>query len=52
MNPKEHEQPSAPAEPKKPGGINEDWLAVLLAFFLILLSALGVLGGNGLKLTF
>ncbi len=32
--------------------INEDWLAVILAFMLIALAALGVLGKNGLNITF
>ncbi len=32
--------------------ISEDWLAVLLAFTLILLSALGILGENGLNIKF
>lgn len=32
--------------------IKEDWLAVILAFLLILLSALGVLGPHGIKITF
>ena len=32
--------------------INEDWLAVILAFLLILLAALGVLGKNGIPITF
>lgn len=32
--------------------IHEDWLAVILAFVLIALAALGVLGKNGLNITF
>jgi hypothetical protein len=32
--------------------IPEDWLAVLLAFILIVLAALGLLGQNGLPITF
>lgn len=31
---------------------NEDWLSVLLAFLLILLAAVGVLGENGIKIGF
>jgi hypothetical protein len=31
---------------------NEDWLAVGLAFFLILLATLGVLGQNGIPISF
>lgn len=33
-------------------GISEDWLAVLVAFALIALAALGVLGPNGLNITY
>lgn len=33
-------------------GISEDWLAVLIAFALIALAALGVLGPNGLNIVF
>lgn len=32
--------------------INEDWLAVILAFVLILLAVIGVLGKNGLAISF
>jgi hypothetical protein len=32
--------------------LTEDWLAVLLAFLLILLAAIGVLGKTGLNITF
>lgn len=32
--------------------LNEDWLAVILAFLLILLSALGIFGEHGLKIVF
>lgn len=32
--------------------LTEDWLAVLIAFGLILLAALGVLGKSGLPITF
>jgi hypothetical protein len=32
--------------------LNEDWLAVLIAFALILLATLGVLGKSGLPITF
>lgn len=35
-----------------PAGISEDWLAVLIAFALIALAALGVLGPAGLPITF
>ncbi len=32
--------------------LNEDWLAVILAFLLILLAAVGVLGKNGIPISF
>lgn len=32
--------------------LNEDWLAVILAFLLILLATLGVLGKNGIPISF
>lgn len=32
--------------------LSEDWLAVLLAFLLIALAALGVLGETGLPISF
>ncbi len=32
--------------------INEDWLAVVLAFLLILLAAVGLFGKNGIPITF
>jgi hypothetical protein len=32
--------------------LNEDWLAVIIAFLLIALAALGILGKNGLLITF
>ena len=32
--------------------ISEDWLAVILAFVLILLAAIGLLGKTGLPITF
>ena len=31
---------------------NEDWLAVLIALLLIILSAVGLLGKSGLQITF
>ncbi len=36
----------------KPIRLSEDWLAVGLAFLLILLAALGVLGQAGLPIVF
>lgn len=35
-----------------PGRLSEDWLAVILAFLLILLSTLGLFGEQGLKIVF
>jgi hypothetical protein len=32
--------------------LNEDWWSVLIAFLLILLSAIGLLGPNGIKIVF
>jgi len=32
--------------------LTEDWLAVILAFVIILLSAIGILGENGLVIPF
>jgi hypothetical protein len=32
--------------------LSEDWLATLLAFVLIVLAAIGVLGENGLMIKF
>ena len=41
-------QPAAPARP----ALNEDWLAVLIAFVILLLSAAGLLGPNGIYIGF
>ncbi len=32
--------------------LGEDWLAVIIAFLLILLSVIGLIGPNGIKLVF
>jgi len=32
--------------------LNEDWLAVILAFLLILLATIGVIGKNGIPIGF
>ncbi|MCS7011231.1 MAG: hypothetical protein N2049_05685 [Anaerolineales bacterium] len=37
---------------KTPFSLSEDWWAVIAAFVLILLSALGLLGENGLPISF
>ena len=43
-----------PQETEKKAGlqINEDWLAVLIASLIILLSAIGILGETGLRIHF
>ena len=41
-------QPPAPARPV----LHEDWLAVLIAFLLILLAGVGLLGPNGINIPF
>ena len=40
-----------PEQPPRPM-LNEDWLAVLIAFGVIALAAAGVLGPAGLPITF
>ena len=42
------DKPSPAAAPR----LSEDWLAVILAFVIILLSALGILGEAGLWIRF
>ncbi|MCP4361788.1 MAG: hypothetical protein GY796_27570 [Chloroflexi bacterium] len=37
---------------KRGAKLSEDWLAVILAFGLILLSVVGILGENGLTINF
>jgi hypothetical protein len=37
---------------QKRSPISEDWLAVIIAFVLILLSTIGLLGPNGLNIQF
>ncbi|MEN4011744.1 MAG: hypothetical protein AB1453_05355 [Chloroflexota bacterium] len=39
-------------KPKGNFSISEDWLAVVIAFALILFAALGVLGKNGIQIIF
>lgn len=41
-----------PTEKKSSASINEDWLSVLLAFLLLLLSVLGVIGEAGIRVRF
>ncbi len=40
------------AKEKNTFKISEDWWAVIIAFFLILLSAVGLLGETGLMIKF
>jgi len=40
------------SEPSTKFKLNEDWLAVLLAFILILLSAIGLIGKSGINIVF
>ncbi|MFC1936338.1 hypothetical protein ACFLYP_01580 [Chloroflexota bacterium] len=35
-----------------PAKISEDWLAVLIAFILFLLSVIGILGENGIMIKY
>lgn len=37
---------------KKKFSLNEDWQATILAFLIILLAAVGLLGENGLMIKF
>ena len=42
--------------PKQPASkrfaLSEDWLAILIAFILILLSAIGLIGQGGIRIVF
>jgi hypothetical protein len=38
--------------PTEKSPLNEDWLAVAIAFILIVLSAIGLLGKTGINITF
>ncbi len=42
----------AAAAEKQPKKLSEDWLAVILAFGLILLATIGLLGENGLMISY
>ena len=49
------ENKSDPSEMKKQPpvlNISEDWWAVILAFLVILLSVIGILGKNGIPISF
>lgn len=52
MNQEKPTQNSTPARQPTRFRLNEDWLSVILAFLLILLSAIGILGKNGIPITF
>lgn len=43
---------SAPKKSSFPAALPEDWQAVIIAFILILLAAVGVLGQNGINIRF
>jgi hypothetical protein len=43
-------EPSQKTKDRKP--LTEDWLAVIIAFILIILTVLGALGTNGIPVTF
>jgi hypothetical protein len=45
-------QSSAPANQPARFHLNEDWFSVILAFLLILLSVIGILGKHGIPITF
>ncbi len=47
-SPRQNPNPETPLRP----GLSEDWLAVALAFLLIALAALGVIGKNGIPIRF
>lgn len=44
----------SPESRKSPAGLKltEDWLSVLIALFIILIATLGLLGPNGIHITF
>ncbi len=44
--------PSNPETPHPSPGLSEDWLAVALAFLLIALATLGVIGKAGIPIRF
>jgi hypothetical protein len=41
-----------PTKQRSSFSLNEDWLSVLLAFLLILLAVIGILGEHGIKISF
>lgn len=41
-----------PVQKKHSRKINEDWLSLIIAFTLIFLATLGILGGNGFPVSF
>jgi hypothetical protein len=52
MNDISHPQEPAPQSQQKGFNLSEDWLSVILAFLLILLAAIGVLGKTGIPISF
>lgn len=44
-----HPQPSPSSRPLR---LSEDWLAVLIAFGLIVLAAIGIIGKSGIPISF
>jgi hypothetical protein len=45
-------QNSDPVKPPAKFQLSEDWWSVILAFLLILLAAVGILGKNGIPIKF
>jgi hypothetical protein len=43
---------SQPTPPRKTFQLTEDWWSVVIAFILIVLAVIGLLGPNGLPVTF
>ncbi len=48
--PNKKKRASAPTQTSS--RFNEDWLSLLIAFTIFLLSAIGILGQNGIHITF
>ncbi|GEM_PF-2139443 len=46
------ENPNKEAQVTTPRRLSEDWLAVLIAAVIIFLSVIGILGENGIHITF
>jgi hypothetical protein len=52
MDPQTETQKLAPEKQPQTFRLSEDWLSIILAFLIIILSALGILGKNGIQITF